>query len=50
MFLVDANWVFTGVWEMIKPLLRKYSSLVTFIDRAAARGMFAPGTAPPDFC
>lgn len=31
--LVDAPWIFQAPWKAIKPLLRKYSALVRFVDR-----------------
>lgn len=31
--LVDAPWIFQPPWRAIKPLLRKYSELVRFVDR-----------------
>lgn len=48
--LVDAPWLFKGPWEVIKPLLRKYASLVRFASRQElAAEFFSPDTLPPVF-
>lgn len=47
--LVDAPWIFQAPWKAIKPLLRKYSALVRFVDRETMRREFFDGgkLAPP---
>ncbi|MEW5297860.1 MAG: hypothetical protein WDW36_001039 [Sanguina aurantia] len=48
--MVEAPWVFTPAWEVIKPLLRKYKALVRFVSVSELKGeFFTPSTAPPDF-
>lgn len=48
--MVDAPWVFQPPWQLIKPLLRKYSGLVRFVSAESLRNdYFTPETVPPDF-
>ncbi|GLC47000.1 hypothetical protein PLESTB_001656000 [Pleodorina starrii] len=47
---VDAPWVFFPAWEVIKPLMRKYASLVRFLSVSELRSeFFTSETLPPDF-
>ncbi|GIL66802.1 hypothetical protein Vafri_20305 [Volvox africanus] len=47
---VEAPWVFFPAWEIIKPLMRKYASLVRFCSVAELRSEFFTGeTLPSDF-
>jgi hypothetical protein len=41
--LVDAPWIFQAPWKAIKPLLRKYSALVRFVDRETLLGEYFNG-------
>lgn len=48
--LVDAPWVFQPVWQIVKPLLRKYASLVRFVKTSQVRDeYFTDQTVPPEF-
>eukprot|EP00877_Chromochloris_zofingiensis_P000680 jgi/Chrzof1/10612/Cz05g05060.t1_CPSFL1 len=48
--LVDAPWVFRPPWEAIKPLMRKYAALVSFVSAEQVhRDYFTPDTVPEDF-
>lgn len=48
--LVDAPWFFSGPWELIKPLLRKYAALVRFVSRQElAQQYFSADTLPDQF-
>ncbi|KXZ47547.1 hypothetical protein GPECTOR_34g706 [Gonium pectorale] len=47
---VEAPWVFFPAWEVIKPLMRKYSALVRFLSVAELRQeFFTKDTLPDDF-
>ncbi|KIZ00867.1 Phosphatidylinositol transfer protein CSR1 [Monoraphidium neglectum] len=47
--MVDAPWIFQPSWAVIKPLLRKYSALVRFVDRPTLqREYFEAGKLPQD--
>jgi hypothetical protein len=41
--LVDAPWIFQAPWRAIRPLLRKYSALVRFVDRETLAREFFGG-------
>ena len=48
--LVEAPWVFQPVWQFVKPLLRKYASLVRFVDASQVRQeYFTEQTVPKEF-
>jgi hypothetical protein len=48
--MVDAPWIFSGPWELIRPLLRKYAALVQFTSRKeVAQTVFTADTTPSDF-
>ncbi|GFR44643.1 hypothetical protein Agub_g5932 [Astrephomene gubernaculifera] len=48
--LVEAPWVFFPAWEVIRPLMRKYASLVRFVSLQELREeFFTPGSLPEDF-
>ncbi len=47
---VDAPWVFQPAWQVIKPLMRKYSALVQFVSAEQVRTQyFTPQTTPEQF-
>ncbi|KAG2635057.1 hypothetical protein PVAP13_2NG313200 [Panicum virgatum] len=47
---VDAPFVFQPMWQVVKPLLRSYASLVRFCDSETVRKeYFTEETVPPDF-
>uniref|UniRef100_A0ACD5TEU0 Uncharacterized protein n=2 Tax=Avena sativa TaxID=4498 RepID=A0ACD5TEU0_AVESA len=47
---VDAPFVFQPMWQLVKPLLKQYASLVRFCDAETVRKeYFTEETAPPDF-
>ncbi|KAG2495514.1 hypothetical protein HYH03_006457 [Edaphochlamys debaryana] len=48
--MVEAPWVFFPAWEVIKPLMRKYAALVSFVSVAdVRRDYFTPQSLPDDF-
>lgn len=48
--MVDAPWVFQPVWQVIKPLLKKYSALVRFVEtEQVQREYFTTETVPKEF-
>ena len=48
--LVDAPWVFQPVWQITKPLLRKYAKLVRFVSASQLREeYFTENTVPREF-
>ena len=48
--IVEAPWVFTPVYNVVKPLLRKYAALVRFVSvEEVRREYFTPSTLPEDF-
>ncbi|CAD6338047.1 unnamed protein product [Miscanthus lutarioriparius] len=47
---VDAPFVFQPMWQVVKPLLKSYASLVRFCDAETVRKeYFVEETVPPDF-
>ncbi|CAL5088341.1 unnamed protein product [Urochloa decumbens] len=47
---VDAPFVFQPMWQIVKPLLKSYASLVRFCDSETVRKeYFTEETVPPDF-
>ncbi|KAM3213965.1 hypothetical protein ACQJBY_066407 [Aegilops geniculata] len=47
---VDAPFVFQPLWQLVKPLLKQYASLVRFCDAETVRKeYFTEETVPPDF-
>ncbi|XP_052144445.1 uncharacterized protein LOC127763704 [Oryza glaberrima] len=47
---VDAPFVFQPMWQLVKPLLKQYASLVRFCDVETVRKeYFTKETVPPDF-
>ncbi|KAF0935475.1 hypothetical protein E2562_033617 [Oryza meyeriana var. granulata] len=47
---VDAPFVFQPMWQLVKPLLKQYASLVRFCDVETVRKeYFTEETVPPDF-
>ncbi|RLM84580.1 motile sperm domain-containing protein 2 [Panicum miliaceum] len=47
---VDAPFVFQPMWQVVKPLLKSYASLVRFCDSETVRKeYFTEETVPPDF-
>ncbi|KAF7110899.1 hypothetical protein CFC21_110967 [Triticum aestivum] len=47
---VDAPFVFQPMWQLVKPLLKQYASLVRFCDAETVRKeYFTEETVPPDF-
>ncbi|KAM0887964.1 hypothetical protein ACQ4PT_028643 [Festuca glaucescens] len=47
---VDAPFVFQPIWQLVKPLLKQYASLVRFCDAETVRKeYFTEETVPPDF-
>lgn len=47
---VDAPFVFQPMWQLVKPLLKQYASLVRFCDAETVRKeYFTKETVPPDF-
>jgi hypothetical protein len=47
---VDAPFVFQPLWQMVKPLLKSYATLVRFCDVETVRKeYFTEETVPPDF-
>ncbi|KAJ3692534.1 hypothetical protein LUZ60_012884 [Juncus effusus] len=47
---VDAPFVFQPMWQLVKPLLKSYASLVRFCDaKTVTKEYFTQDTAPPDF-
>ena len=50
MLFVDAPWGFNAGWSVVKPWLKKYAALVTFVSREELRRQyFTPQTIPDDF-
>jgi len=47
--MVDAPWAFMPPFELVKPLLGKYSQLIRFVSVAEAREYFEPGCVPAEF-
>ena len=48
--MVDAPWIFQPPWQVIKPLLKKYATLVRFCSAENVRDeYFTPETCPPAF-
>jgi hypothetical protein len=47
--MVDAPFLFTQPYNMMKPLLGKYAQLVRFIDARELRSYFGPDAIPADF-
>mmetsp|Transcript_17495 Transcript_17495/g.33974 ORF Transcript_17495/g.33974 Transcript_17495/m.33974 type:complete len:95 (-) Transcript_17495:219-503(-) len=46
-YFIDAPLIFQGPWKIVKPWLRKYSRLVTFIKSNDLPGLFVdPADAP----
>ena len=47
---VDAPWGFNAGWSVVKPWLKKYAALVSFVSREELRKRyFMPETCPEDF-
>ena len=47
---VDAPWGFNAGWSVVKPWLKKYAALVSFVSREELRRQyFTPQTVPDDF-
>ncbi|OEL37121.1 hypothetical protein BAE44_0001860 [Dichanthelium oligosanthes] len=47
---VDAPFIFQPMWQVVKPLLKSYASLVRFCDSETVRKeYFTEETVPPDF-
>ncbi|CAL5221135.1 g3271 [Coccomyxa viridis] len=48
--MVDAPWGFNAGWSVVKPWLKKYAALVSFVSREELRRQyFTPETCPEDF-
>ena len=47
--MVEAPWMFLPPYELMKPLLGKYSQLIRFVSVTEVREYFQPGTLPEDF-
>ena len=48
--MVDAPWGFSAGWSVVKPWLKKYAALVSFVSREElVRQYFTPETCPEDF-
>ena len=47
---VDAPWGFNAGWSVVKPWLKKYAALVSFVSREELRRQyFTPQTVPDEF-
>ena len=48
--MVDAPWGFNAGWSVVKPWLKKYAALVSFVSREELRRQyFMPETCPEEF-
>jgi CRAL/TRIO domain len=47
--MVDAPWIFMQPYNMMQPLLGKYSRLIRFIEACELRSYFQPAAMPQDF-
>ena len=48
--MVDAPWLFQPPWQLIKPLLKKYATLVRFVSAKDVRNeFFTADKVPEDF-
>ena len=48
--MVDAPWLFQPPWQLIKPLLKKYAALVSFVSAEDVRNeFFSADKVPEDF-